>query len=203
MMNIDIKQLPSYCITLGGARKSKARRRFARLGLSVEFADGCKDDNAYKGCFLAHHQLLTSGIKPPFIVFEDDAAPVEWGGGIQTEFTIPGDADAFYLGLSIAGKEGKPGTIRYHSVSTDLIRIESMIQSHAIIYVSERFHQAAIAYLAKHLVADEFPSDMILGSGQSEFNVYAPHAAVFAQDNRKFWGWTAIRLPYKAGASHG
>lgn len=132
------------------------------------------------GCRKSHYKLLSSGIKPPFIVLEDDCAlNVE-----VTEMEAPDNIDMIYLGISSFGYyNGNISTVLYNEVTDDISRIYNMLSTHAMLYLSERY-VSMIKHIAEYCsYKTSQPFDKSIAEIQKYFEVYALNNPFFYQDN--------------------
>lgn len=125
----------------------------------------------------------------PIIVIEDDVEPfLELN--TETEFDMPEDTDAFYLGFS---KSGGSKTLNSHDgwsqiekVSDKYIRILNMLTAHAILYKSKSYKQRVIQELNNLLDKPLYHSDVIMSRIQPEYKIYGYHYPLFYQSVK--WG---------------
>lgn len=125
----------------------------------------------------------------PIIVIEDDVEPFLQVNS-ETEFDMPEDTDAFYLGFS---KSGGHKTLNSHDgwseiqkISDKHIRILNMLTTHAILYKSKSYKERVINELTNLLDKPLYHSDIIISRIQPEYKVYGYHYPLFYQSIK--WG---------------
>jgi GR25 family glycosyltransferase involved in LPS biosynthesis len=131
------------------------------------------------GCEKSHHKLLSEGLKPPFIILEDDCA-------LKTEVVeigIPDDIDMMYLGISAFGYyNGNISTVAYKKITNEVNRIYNMLSTHAMLYLSDRYIDL-VKHLAYHCgYKTKQPFDKSIAEMSKYFEVYALNDPFFYQD---------------------
>ncbi len=178
-------------------KEDKKKRAFMAdqldaMGLEHHFVAGIRCEPKSLGCALSHLKAISqSGLKPPFLVLEDDCQFLP--DRMKTTFEVPEDTDALYLGHSDFGladkpdqyglRWGKPGNVKFLEVDSAYIRVLNMLARHAIIYVSDRFHEATLAAGSHALFDHDFtiPGDMAYALLQPEHRVLATRRPVCFQ----------------------
>lgn len=113
--------------------------------------------------------ILTKYIDWPFLLLEDDVVST---GQFEFDF-VPG-VDAIYLGLS------KSDDIECFShYSATQIRLNNMVGTHAVLYISKSYKQAVINVLQENLNLE--PMGPIISNLQSEFVILANRKPAFYQ----------------------
>jgi len=148
-------------------------------------------NESYPKCLLkAFIDVLTKNLNDdPFILLEDDVEPfLELNS--QTDFDMPEDTDAFYLGFS---KSGGHKTLNSHDGHSEIkktsdkyIRILNMLSAHAILYKSKKYKQRVIDELNKLLHTPLYHSDVIMSRLHPEYKIYGYHYPLFYQSVK--WG---------------
>ena len=190
-MILNLKKIPIYCLTIGRHKHAFGVGMFA-LGLDFQFVEGVRDENTLMGCAKSHLEFLRS-TEPPFLLMEEDCRPLKWSEKSQYEFKIPDGADAFYLGLSMFGADGQYGSSKHVFENDEIIRVLSMAQSHAIVYLTDAYRIAVIGWLERFIADGCKTPDMMMAGRQHEFGVYAPRESIFYQSGR-YQSATAIRF---------
>ena len=125
----------------------------------------------------------------PIIVIEDDVEPF-LDLKSETEFFMPEDTDAFYMGFSHSGGSktlnSHEGSSKIKKIDQTHIRILNMLTAHAILYKSRRYKQRVINELTNLLDKPFYHSDVIIARLQPEYNVYGYHYPLFYQSAK--WG---------------
>jgi len=134
----------------------------------------------------------------PVIILEDDIEPyLEINR--ETEFEMPEDTDAFYLGLSVnAGSKTQNVNVGYaeiEKISDKHIRIHNMLGGHAILYKSLKYKERVIQELTNLFDKPHYHSDVVISRIQSEYKVYGYHHPLFYQS--KVWGGDEIATRFK------
>ncbi len=121
----------------------------------------------------------------PLLLLEDD---VEWNG--QTEVYVPEGADAVYLGISKRGGSFyngyDDGPSKFKPFRSDMVKVENMLSTHAILYCSKRYKEDVIQRLTGILGQAHYFSDVVISRIQRYYNVYAYKCPFFYQGIR--WG---------------
>jgi len=121
----------------------------------------------------------------PLLLLEDD---VEWNG--QTTLSIPHAADAVYLGISkrggsfYNGYDNGPSKVK--PFRDDMVKVENMLSTHAILYCSKRYKEDVVQRLTGILGQENYFSDVVISRIQKYYNVYAYMRPFFYQGAR--WG---------------
>ena len=148
----------------------------------VHFKSG---NERYPLCLtIAIKDVLTKYLDEPILVLEDD---VEIFG--TTEFTIPINTDAIYLGLSQCASHPTENYNVYYSqfepYSDTQVKVINMLSSHAILYLSKRYKEKVISVMEGCIKSsDRYVSDMEVSRIQRDFNVYANKLPTFFQSNK-------------------
>lgn len=190
-MKVNLKSIPIHCLTIGRHQQAFSAGMDA-LGLEFQFVDGVRDDNPLAGCARSHLNFLQTA-ETPLLLMEEDARPLRWSGKAQCKYYVPDGADAFYPGLSMFGADGRYGSVNYYFENGGIIRVRSMAQSHAIVYLSDAYRQAVVAWLQAFIAGGCVMPDMLMAGRQHEFEVYAPRESMFYQAGR-YQSATAIRF---------
>jgi hypothetical protein len=123
--------------------------------------------------------ILTKHVSTPVLILEDD---VEYTG--VEEFDFVHDADAIYFGASRSGghpdKNEHLGFARFDRYSDSQVRLTSMLGTHAILYISERYKRAVI----NALVDAPGYNDVCIARIQSDFKVLANINPSFYQGSK-------------------
>lgn len=137
----------------------------------------------------SHHRALSS-MEAPCIILEDDCVEYEFRDTVE----IPSDADILFLGAwKDVPKPFRSGKFvpAYEKVTDDVLRLYSMLGSHAIMYVSERGRDAALkAY--EMAIRTEVWNDVMLSRTLPFLNAYVLSKPLFAQTS--MYDETAIDL---------
>jgi hypothetical protein len=148
----------------------------------VHFKSG---NERYPLCLtIAIKDVLTKYLDEPILVLEDD---VEIFG--TTEFTIPINTDAIYLGLSQCASHPTENYNVYYAqfepYSDSQVKVKNMLSAHAILYISKTYKEKVIKVLEGCInSSDRYVSDMEVSRIQKDFNVYANKIPIFFQSNK-------------------
>jgi hypothetical protein len=128
------------------ARKVHMDTMLAELGFKdvVHFKSGT---DGYPKCLAdANVEILTEYMNEPILLLEDDVEFTD-----ISEFDFVQGADAIYFGLSVCGSHA---TENYNDklaiftpYSRTQVRIQNMLSTHAILYITPRYKQAVINQL--------------------------------------------------------
>ena len=165
-----------------------------KLGLRINIIEGVRCSPGFVGVSIAHIRAVSSnGIKPPFLVLENDVDVERWFSPIVE---VPDDADGFYLGVSSCGvvkvpskKGGKLDHVgcEYAAIflpfSEQVVRVVNMTSAHAILFLSEQFRAAYVRARMKAMVDRFVPGDIVVTEIQPKFNLYALKMPPFFQSD--------------------
>lgn len=125
----------------------------------------------------------------PAIILEDDCTLMNFKPIIE----VPSNAEAFYLGTSIAGLGITDKTLKKHQVSRnsiaeaepDLFKIYGMLSTHAILYLSQEYVDMSIR-VCNQGIRTGVPHDVHLNHIQELFNVYCYRLPAFGNGSGLF-----------------
>lgn len=183
---IDLKKITFYIINL---ERDKEKRQFMEqqmkdLDLKHHFIPAVHTEPATAGVGLSHLKTLRlAGLQLPFAILEDDCQ--FFYDRFDTILSVPEDTDAFYLGHSTFGPRpadesgiqwGQNLKATYKIYDEQYIRIWSMMATHGIIYLSEKFRQGAIEACLKTLLNHDFPYliDVEYAQIQKDYLILSP-----------------------------
>ena len=192
-MEINCKDMPVYILNL---RDDEDRRQFMsdqmeRLGLNYQFVQAIKCDPSPIGIALSHLKAIRLNARPPFLIVEDDCQFLE--EHFTTEFELPDEADALYLGHSEFGlrdekdqfgvRWGQQGNTKYRHYDADYLRVFNMLARHAIVYLSERYIYSAMEANLGALLDNDFsiPGDIMYAEMQPQHIVLTPNQHICYQ----------------------
>ena len=189
-MKLTLTDIPVYYVNLEG--EDVKRERTESMLKQLGFKD-VKRFNAIRheagrivGCARSHHAILSSGIKPPFIILEDDCAI---NTKFKTEVELPDNADALYMGISHWGRYiGHSGPyVHTTKVNNEIVRVHSMLATHAIMYISEEYVNICkrVAYHHGYEIEDHL--DIGFAEIHKLYNVYSYDEPIFRQ-----YEWSAV-----------
>ena len=148
---IDLRQIPFYVINCKSdtAKRDSMARQLDELGLQYEIVEAMECEPGVVGTAISHLRILNrKDIKTPFGVLEDDC---RFSDNFRHEFTVPANADAYYLGISRYGIKvpgrlswGKIDRVQWSRYDVENLRVFNMLGRHAILYLSDEFRQAAL-----------------------------------------------------------
>jgi GR25 family glycosyltransferase involved in LPS biosynthesis len=202
-MIIDIPSVKTYYVNMDNKVERKQQTEKLLSGLNFtnyERYPAKTGQNAIEGCALSHIDILRSNkSNTPFLILEDDVAS---GKGYTNSIEVPDDADAIYLGYSLWGydpdraknfsKMDTPTTFK--KVTNNIYKISNMLSTHAIMYCSERYANAAADIMELIWNQQQWHCDYACGLIQNEFNVYAPANPYFFQYDYWTMPWTYVPL---------
>ena len=183
-MQIDLKNIPVFYINMD--RHKDRNADMIQLGKElklnnysrVQGADMPKQPMA--GCATSHLNIFKD-MKTPTVILEDDCVI----SNKKTIIDIPDDTDAIYLGLSNWGflnssSEPKNFTHKLHKEYNDIYKIDGMLATHAILYISPEYIEMAKKVAEWHANNNKH-IDQGLALIQKYFNVYALGNPLFYQ----------------------
>ncbi len=138
---------------------------------------------SYPDCLAkANIDILTQYMDEPILLLEDD---IEFTGVM--DFELPDDADAIYFGLSKCGGSKTinlwEGSSKFKTYSESLVRVENMLATHAILYISSKYKKTIIDLLHKY-IGTKYNTDVLISRIQSDYNIYALKKPIFYQSNK-------------------
>ena len=169
-------------------RKIHIEKMLASKNLTGTCFEGICDQGSRSGV-VSMIRLLESRLENfrPFVCLEDDCSATDW---TVPTFSVPDDADAVYLGISAYGLHPQVDQailqIEGTHVPDDptIVRIYSMLSTHAIFYNTRRWVENCIECYKTALASSRPESwDIPLARSQRHFNVYALRKPMFYQDS--------------------
>lgn len=188
-MHLDLRNIPTYAINCAPhkERRNNILRLARELSLDATIVEGITCKPGYIGCMLSHLKVLTmAGVEAPFLVLEDDCNSTT---DFSHEIEIPDDADLFYLGVSIWGifpdlyPYGIPFAAHARPYGRNLIRLQNMLSTHAIVYLNQPVVEA-VRQAITDCATNEIPFDIAMARLQRDKLVLAPARPFFYQDAR-------------------
>ncbi len=184
-MQIDIKDIPIFYINMD--RHVDRNKDMMQLGKEMQLENYVRTAGAdmkghpMAGCATSHYNILSKDINGPVVILEDDCVISRK----HTVIDVPDDADAVYLGLSNWGyldSVSKSGNFNYmrHKQFKDIYRIDGMLATHAILYISKEYKEIATR-VAKWSADNDRHIDQGFALVQKYFNVYALENPLFYQ----------------------
>lgn len=180
---IDLRTIPFYVINCKAdtAKREHMRQQLSQLGIRFEMVNAVECTPPSLGTTLSHLKILAQkDIKPPFGILEDDCV---FNEHFRYTFDLPARTDCFYLGVSRFGIEypgklswGKWDQVVWSRYDQDNLRVYNMLALHAVVYLSNRFHQAALDATTDALTnfEYEFPGDVGVASTHLTHLVLTP-----------------------------
>ena len=189
-MKINLTDIPVYYVNLEGETEKQQRTEtmLKELGFKeVHRFNAIRHPAGRKvGCAQSHHAILSSGIKPPFIILEDDCA---LNSKFKKEVEIPDGADSLYLGISHWGRYlGHSGPYVHTSkVNNEIVRVHNMLATHAIAYLSQEYVDICtrVAYHQAYEIEDHL--DIGFAEIHKFYKVYCFDEPIFRQ-----YEWSAV-----------
>jgi hypothetical protein len=141
-MKIDLLEVPVYYVNLDDQDEKREQTESLLKGMGFKYVERFSairhEAGRIIGCSRSHYALLSKGIKPPFIILEDDCA---LNKKFDSQFTIPDDADALYLGISHWGRylNHSGPYVHFTEVDDQIIRVHNMLATHAIMYLTQEY----------------------------------------------------------------
>lgn len=183
-MKIDISNLPIFYINMD--KDKNKDNDMVRLGKDLSLNNYTRSSGTYipghpkAGCATSHFNILKE-MNEPTVILEDDCVIASGA----TEFEVPDDADAVYLGLSNWGYINSVSKLTNfnhtrHNVFKRVHKIDGMLATHAILYISPEYIAMA-KKVAKWSADNDTHVDQGLALMQKYFNVYALSSPTFYQ----------------------
>ena len=182
-------------------KKAHIEGQLREKQLQYEFVTGITCQPPSIGTLLAHLKVLRlPHLKVPFVILEDDC---QFTDAFRYDFEVPEHTDALYLGVSLFGLEtpgefswGAFANAQYVTYNDDYLRVLNMLGRHAIVYLSERYHQSTIDGSFKALMNPDYPyaGDIAYAMLQTSHVVLTPQHLICYQHSR-YW---ATKLPLPA-----
>ena len=191
---LDITKVPVYYIGMIGENHSRLERELSNAGFKkIKKSPGVIDPLKAAGVAKAHMLALDNALSEcdgPFIILEDDVVIDDF----QKTITIPKNADAIYLGLSMWGLKNGKGQIGISGKrdNSGLYRMYNMLAAHAVLYLDQDYAR---------FILDSIPIFLEMGTNQDKmraetmkyWNIYATRNPVFYQRGR-YEKYTKFRL---------
>lgn len=183
-MQIDLKNIPVFYINMD--RHTDRNADMVQLGKELKLNNYSRvqgkdmPKQPMAGCATSHLNIFKD-MKTPTVILEDDCVI----SNKKTIIDIPDDTDAIYLGLSNWGflnssSEPKNFTYKLHKEYNDIYKIDGMLATHAILYISPEYIEMAKKVAEWHANNNKH-IDQGLALIQKYFNVYALGNPLFYQ----------------------
>lgn len=207
-MEIDLRKTKTVCISLNEEKNSVRRESIINLLNDLgykrwEFFDALRGKDSIEGCALSHIEVLSKhDFNEPLLLVEDDISDSSFYNPIVK---YPDNADALYVGYSWWGwneERAKQSTLSQATsaiLEGDLYRINGMLSTHAILYISKAYAEAAIEKMKSYLIdpTGNRHCDVALAKIQKEYNIYATPNHLFFQMCPRNTLWTNRSLSSK------
>lgn len=197
-MELKISEIPTIYITDGSAHREDrlleeldkigSRERIKILGQSgKELGKGPAWGNA-----MAQQTALDLAcrLKGPVLILEDDCIMSDY---FNDRIGFPDNADGVYLGNSQFGVTSynpsdkysySSGSVSWEPFSEHLVKLNSMMGTHAILYVSDKFKEMAKTFCQFAIDNEEVNLDIYFATGMNFFDVYALKKPPFLQTSQ-------------------
>ena len=185
--NIKLTDTTNILINLDKdpARLKESKKVLSNLQIPFERFSAIEHSKGIIGCGLSHLKLL-SEIKPNTLILEDDIGNTSIAKDIL--LNVPEEADAIYLGISNHGYIHRPmgvaETVLATQYTSEYKRIFNMCSTHAILYLSERYIDAA-KNIVKQCLEQGTPFDLGLAAIHRHFNILTPNDPYFYQTEQE------------------
>lgn len=197
-MQIDLKTIPVLYINMD--RHPDRNTDMIQLGKDLKLEKYSRvqgvdiPGHPMAGCATSHYNIFNN-MSEPTVILEDDCVI----SNKKTVIEVPDDADAVYLGLSNWGylnsiSEPKNFSYKRHKDYDDLYKVDGMLATHAILYISQDYIDMSTRVAKWHADNDRHV-DQGLALIQKYFNVYAFGTPLFYQHSNT--NATNIRLKGK------
>lgn len=182
---LDITKFPIYYIGMVDKNHSRLEGALREAGFKkIKKSPGIPDRHKASGVAKAHMaalELALSECKGPFIILEDDVQIENLPKGI----TLPQDADALYLGLSMWGLKNGKGHVGISGEKQNggVYRMYNMLAAHAILYVNHDYARFILESIPIFLRM-KTNQDKMRAETMKYWNVYAVKTPVFYQTGK-------------------
>lgn len=189
-MKLNLLDIPVYYINLDDQEEKRKLTESLLKNLGFRYVERFSairhEAGRIIGCARSHHEILSRGIKPPFIILEDDCA-------LNKEFDpnveLPDNADSLYLGISHWGRYLNHSGPYVHTTKVDdrIVRVHNMLATHAIMYISESY--VDVCRRISHHFGYEVENHLDIGFAEVHklYNVYSFDEPIFRQ-----YEWSAV-----------
>lgn len=181
--SIDLRNTTNLLVNLDKDtnRLASSTKVLGSLQIPFDRFSAIKHERGIVGCGMSHQKLL-SEIKPNTLILEDDIGATQAAVGILRN--IPEEADAIYLGISNHGyinkSMGVAGTVLATQYTQDYKRVFNMCSTHAILYLTQRYIDAAHD-IVTNCLKQGLPFDLGLAAIHRHFTVLTPNDPFFYQ----------------------
>lgn len=148
------------------------------------------------GIAKAHLEAVSSAYGP-ILVLEDDAELLETV--YPTEFEVPNDCDALYLGTSTYGMikgQTAGNSVLAAKYNDNLLRVFNMLGMHAILYLTEEYKMHTIDTLKEFIENPIGGCDDPIAKTMWRWNVYALSSPIFYQADGRSEEVTSRKINY-------
>lgn len=184
-MKINLLDIPVYYISLEDQYENHKRMEamLSDIGFKnvTRFSARYHHNGKMAGCADSHAQILSMGIKGPFIILEDDCF---LDRDFPTEVEVPDDIDALYLGISYWARYANHSGPILHVRQQDenISQVYNMLATHAILYISKDY--ISFCKRAAQWAAEKVQHvDVVFAEAHKFYNVYAFNDPVFYQSS--------------------
>ena len=148
-------------------------------------------NESYPNCLSkATYDILSNNLNDdPVLILEDDIDITEWAD-FTKDFETPENTDAFYFGFSKHSASydypctGGYWTVNIIHIDDKYIRIQNMLSTHAILYISKRYKEAVMNGMSYCLCQKEpIPSDVVIGRLHKDYIIYGLKYPFFYQSS--------------------
>jgi len=182
---VDITKFPVYYIGALDKNHGPLESALRYAGFKkIKKSPGVPDRHKASGVARAHVAALELALfecKGPFIILEDDVE-IE---NLAKDITLPGDADALYLGLSMWGLKNGRGEIGISGEKKNggVYRMYNMLAAHAILYVNHDYANFILRSIPIFLKM-KTNQDKMRAETMKYWKVYATRIPVFYQSGK-------------------
>lgn len=184
-MILNLAEAPAYVINLEESihNFNHTKQVLNECGINnVHRTTGIRIFPYWIGVAMAHLSILQKIVKDnvfPAMVFEDDIDVTQWKQPVQ--ITVPDNTDAYYLGISLAGKAREQSFL----MAPNLYRVRAMLAAHAIVYVSRAYTERLCEGIIQTVFDRKLPFDIATAELQFQYNVFCPKYPYFLQSDAK------------------
>lgn len=185
-MILNLAEAPAYVINLDESIDNyyPTKHLLNVYGIkNVQRTPGIRIFPYWIGVAMAHLSILQKIVKDnifPAMVFEDDIDITQWNNQ-PLQINVPDNTDAYYLGISLAGKAREQSFI----MAPNLYRVRAMLAAHAIVYVTRTYTERLCQEIIRTVFDRKLPFDIATAELQFQYNVFCPKYPYFMQSDAK------------------
>jgi len=205
MLHLDLRNINFYIINLQEDQENRLfmQGQMQEFGFPYTFVQAINTKPGTVGIALSHLKALRMvDATVPFVILEDDCK--FFFDRVSPFLEVPSETDGIYLGHSHFGlrekahegvRWGESKATKYQIYDDHYLKIEAMLARHAILFLTERFRQAAIAANIRALTNFNYhyPGDLAYAQIQPQHLILSPHQPWCYQSEIFGGNWMATK----------